>query len=90
MIEELGINSDYKLICIEENFLKNKNIQSIEFIYYTKIDNIENIRSLENKNQEFDIVNINDIDNFDLKPNSLKEVIKLKNINNIIHNINYE
>lgn len=89
MKEELGIDSSYKLVCVNENFIKERNIQSIEFIYHTVIDDIDNIKSIENKNQEFIVVNICDIDNYNLKPDTLKEVIKNRN-NSIVHNINCE
>ena len=87
--EELGIDSLYKLVCVNENFIKNRNIQSIEFIYHTEVDDIDQIKPLENKNQEFIVVNISDLDNYNLKPDTLKDVIKNRS-DNIICKVNCE
>ena len=89
MKEELGIDSSYKLVCVNENFIKSRNIQSIEFIYHTIVDDIDKIKSLEDKNQEFIVVNISDIDNYNLKPDTLKDIIKNRS-DNIICKVNYE
>lgn len=90
MLEELGINSEYNLICIEENFLLDKKIQNIEFIYHTEINNIDDIKALEDKGQEFKVVELKNLNDYILKPNSLKSIIKEYDINNICHKINYE
>lgn len=90
MEEELGITSDYKLLCVEENFLLEKKVQNIEFIYHTVVDDIEEIKGVEDKNQEFVLINIDKINNYDLKPVFLKELIKNVNNDTVIHKINYE
>ena len=87
--EELGIDSLYNLVCVNENFIESRNIQSIEFIYHTVVNDIDKIKPLENKNQEFIVVNISDIDNYNLKPDTLKEIIKNRS-DNIICKVNYE
>ncbi len=89
MNEELGIDALYKLVSVNENFIKSRNIESIEFIYHTVVDDINKIKPLEDKNQEFIVVNISDIDNYNLKPYTLKDIIKKEN-DNIICKVNYE
>ena len=90
MEEELGITSDYKLLCVEENFLLEKKVQNIEFIYHTVVDDIEEIKGVEDKNQEFVVIDIGKINDYDLKPVFLKELIKNVNNDTVIHKINYE
>ena len=89
MKEELGIDASYDLICVNENFIKSRNIESIEFIYHTVVDDINKIKSIEDKNQEFIVVNIRDLDNYNLKPSTLKDVIKNRS-DNVICKVNYE
>ena len=74
--EELGLDKQYDLISVEENFLLDKNTQNIEFVYYTEIDDIDMISPQENNNQEFEIVDIKKINTYNLYPNSLKKIIE--------------
>lgn len=91
MKEELGITKGtYNLVCIEENFIKAKSIQNIEFVFHLNVDNIDIIKPIEDKDQLFKIVEISKLNNYDLKPNYLKVLINSYNDNNIIHKINIE
>lgn len=88
--EELGITCEYKLIQIEENIIKNSNLQSIEFVYYAEVDNFDNIKTLDDGWDQFKIIDIEDIDNVDIRPKSLNRLIKQKEYKEISHNINYD
>ena len=61
----------------------------IEFIYTAEIDNFSLIKTLDDGWDKFKIVNIDEIDNYDIRPKTSKELIKSEN-NNISHNINYD
>ena len=62
----------------------------IELVYYAEIDNFEMIENLDDGWDSFKIINIEDIDNVDIRPKSIKELIKKQNYNDITHNINYD
>ncbi len=85
--EELGIELNFNLLYIFENILKNEKIQNIDFCYYAKYDGT--IISKEDKNQMFQFVDIKKIEDYNLKPTILKEVIKNIDVN-VKHFINYE
>ena len=85
--EELGIELNFNLLYIFENILKNEKIQNIDFCYYDKYDGT--IISKEDKNQMFQFVDIKKIEDYNLKPTILKEVIKNIDVN-VKHFINYE
>jgi len=87
--EELGQKLKFKLICIEENILKERKIHSIDFCYVS-VSKEENLIPQEDKNQVFEFVSIDDIDKYDIKPDSIKEIIKNIDNINIQHTINYE
>ena len=90
IFEELGVNLEYKLISIEENIVKETKFHMIELVYYAEIDNFEMIENLDDGWDSFKIINIEDIDNVDIRPKSIKELIKKQNYNDITHNINYD
>lgn len=90
MREELGLTNECQLICVEENFLQAKKIQNIEFIYHMTVDNIDNIKPLEDKKQIFKVVAINNLSNYELKPNYLTKLIKEFKNEEILHKINVE
>lgn len=85
--EELGLELDFKLLYVSENILKDEKIQNIDFSYYAKYDGI--IIPQEDKNQIFEFVDIKKIEDYNLKPSILKELIKQFNIEEK-HIINYE
>lgn len=87
MKEELGIELDFNLLIVFENILKETKIQNIDFCYYAKYDDA--IIPKEDKNQTFQFVDIKKIDDYNLKPSILKDVVK--NIDfKLKHFINYE
>lgn len=90
IFEELGVNLEYKLISIEENIVKETKFHMIELVYYAEIDNFEMIENLDDGWDSFKIINIEDIDNVDIRPKSIKELIKKQKYNDITHNINYD
>ena len=88
--EEVGLNLDYKLVSIEENIVKDTKFHMIEFIFYTEIDNFEMLTNLDDGWDKFEIVEIKDIDNYDIRPKSVKNLIKENSYNDIYHNVNYD
>ena len=62
----------------------------IELVYYAEIENFEMIENLDDGWDSFKIINIEDIDNVDIRPKSIKELIKKTKYNDITHNINYD
>ena len=90
MKEEVGLNLDYKLVSIEENIVKDTKFHMIEFVFYTEIDNFEMLTNLDDGWDKFEIVEIKDIDNYDIRPKSVKNLIKENSYNDIYHNVNYD
>jgi len=88
--EETGFDLEFELCSIQENFLEkdNKKIMQYCFCYksiYNKDINQESFICNDNKGQIFYWVNINDLQNYKLLPNSAYELIKTsKNIKHII------
>ena len=88
--EEVGLNLDYKLVSIEENIVKDTKFHMIEFVFYTEIDNFEMLTNLDDGWNKFEIAEIKDIDNYDIRPKSVKSLIKENSYNEIYHNVNYD
>ena len=88
--EEVGLNLDYKLVSIEENIVKDTKFHMIEFVFYTEIDNFEMLTNLDDGWDKFEMVEIKDIDNYDIRPKSVKSLIKENSYNEIYHNVNYD
>ena len=88
--EELGIKLECKLISIEENIVKDKNFHMIEFIFFAEIENFGFIKTLDNGNDKFEIIEINKIEKMDIRPKTLKKIIKQEEYKEINHNINYD
>ena len=88
--EEVGLNLDYKLVSIEENIVKDTKFHMIEFVFYTEIENFEMLTNLDDGWDKFEIVEIKDIDNYDIRPKSVKNLIKENSYNDIYHNVNYD
>lgn len=88
--EETGFDLEFELCSIQENFLEkdNKKIMQYCFCYksiYNKDINQESFICKDNKGQIFYWVNINDLQNYKLLPNSTYELMKnSKNIKHII------
>ncbi len=88
--EELGIKTDPVLIDIEEIIEKTTNFHMLEFVYYAEIDDFNKIKTLDDGWDKFEIVNIDEIDKYDIRPKPIKELIKLGQYNGIGHHINYD
>ena len=88
--EETGFNLEFELCSIQENFLEkdNKKIMQYCFCYksiYNQDITQESFICNDNKGQIFYWVNINDLQNYKLLPNSSYELIKTsKNIKHTI------
>lgn len=88
--EELNIKLDYKLISVEENIVKSNKFHMLEFVYYAEIDNFDSIACLDDGWDKFKIVEIKDIDNIDIRPKIVKDLIKNDTYTNVSHNVNYD
>ncbi len=88
--EELGITLNYRLISIEENIVKSTKFHMIEFVFYGEIESFDEIKSLSDGWDKFKVVEIKDIENFDIRPKTMKKLIMQSSYNNINHNINYD
>ena len=88
--EELNLKLDFKLISIEENISKANKFQMIEFVYYAEIDNFESIELPNDGWDKFKIVEIKDIDNIDIRPKTINNLIKCETYSSISHNVNYD
>ena len=88
--EELGLSLDYKLISIEENIVKETKFHMIEFVYSAEIDSFDIIKSLDDGWDRFKIVDISRVDEYDIRPKTIKGLIKKDEYNAISHNINYD
>lgn len=90
MQEELGITLDYKLVSIEENIVKDTKFHMIEFVFYGEIDSFDQIKSLDDGWDKFKIVEIKNIADVDIRPQTVKKLIQQDNYVGITHNINYD
>lgn len=88
--EELNIKLDYKLISVEENIVKSNKFHMLEFVYYAEIENLDSIACLDDGWDKFKIVEIKDIDNIDIRPKTVKDLIKNDTYTNVSHNVNYD
>lgn len=88
--EELNIKLDYKLISVEENIVKSNKFHMLEFVYCAEIDNFDSIECLDDGWDKFKIVEIKDIDNIDIRPKTVKDLIKNNTYTNVSHNVNYD
>ena len=88
--EELNLKLTYRLVSVEENFVKENKFHMLEFVYYAEVDNFDNIKCLDDGWDKFKIIEIKDIDNIDIRPKTVKELIKNDISSNISHNINYD
>lgn len=88
--EELGVAVNPVLVTVEENIVKENKFHMLEFVYYAEIDEFSLIKTLDDGWDKFKIVNINEIDNYDIRPKTVKEIIKNELKSNIKHNINYD
>ena len=88
--EELGLSLEYQLVSIEENIVKETHFQMLEFVFYAEVDNFNNIIKLNNGWDNFIVIKIKEIDNYDIRPRSIVSLIKDNCYNNIKHHINYD
>ena len=88
--EELNLKLDFKLISIEENISKTNKFQMLEFVYYAEIDSFESVELPNDGWDKFKIVNISKIDEIDIRPKTVKKLIKQEKYNEIAHNVNYD
>lgn len=88
--EELGVDINPVLVSVEEIIEKSTNFHMLEFIYYAEIDNFSLIKTLDDGWDKFKIVDLNEIDNYDIRPKTVKELIKQEKYDKINHNINYD
>lgn len=88
--EELNIKLDYKLISVEENIVKSNKFHMLEFVYCAEIDNFDSIECLDDGWDKFKIVEIKDIDSIDIRPKTVKDLIKNNTYTNVSHNVNYD
>ena len=92
--EELGnnyYNIDYEYICTSEEFVNAKgcNNHQINIIYKTIYDKeiINSFNGLEGDWINFEWFDIKDIDNLDIYPSKIKEIIKGNKTNHIIEDL---
>jgi len=88
--EELGIKLEYQLISIEENIVKDNKFHMLEFVFYAEIESFDIIRTLDDGWDKFKIVEIAKIDDVDIRPKTVKKLIKQEGYNTITHNVNYD
>ena len=88
--EELGVEINPQLVSVEEIIERSTNFHMIEFIYYAEIDNFNLIKTLDDGWDKFKIVNLDEIENYDIRPKTVKELIKQEKYEKINHNINYD
>lgn len=88
--EELHVDLDFKLISVEENFVESNKFHMLEFVYYAEIESFDCVKVLDDGWDKFKIVAVKDIDNVDVRPKTIKNLIKSESYSNITHNINYD
>ena len=90
LIEELDFSDlSFELKAISEEFVNDKNIfnQQINLIYKTIYKEEINNNIIESKEGDwcfFEWININDLDNINVYPKNIKEILNTDNINHIL------
>lgn len=85
--EELGLDiNSCKLIALEENMNEKISFHMIEFVFYAEVESLNNI--ISNDWDKFITVKIKDIDNYDIRPKSMKRLIKQTTYDIIEHHVN--
>lgn len=74
----------------EENISKTNKFQMLEFVYYAEIDSFESIELPNDGWDKFKIIEIKDIDNIDIRPKTINNLIKCDEYSYISHNVNYD
>lgn len=87
--EELDYDLDYELCSIQENFVCKDSINIMQYCFCYKAIYNENIKELnfkclDNNNQTFYWIDINDIEKVRILPLSTKNLIQ-QQVNNILH-----
>jgi len=62
----------------------------LEFVYYTEVDNFDFLNNIDQSWDQFEIVDITNIDNIDIRPKTIIELIKQNNYNIITNHSNYD
>ena len=88
--EELGITVDCKLVSVEEIIEKANGFHMIEFVYSAEIDSMDEIKCLDDGWDKFKIVDIDKIDEYDVRPKTVKEFIKYDKCDSLNHNFDYD
>ena len=88
--EELGIKLEYKLISIEENIVRDNKFHMLEFVFYAEIESFNLIKTLDDGWDKFKIVELANIDEVDIRPKTVKTLIKQEKYNEITHHVNYD
>ena len=88
--EELGLEVSCSLVSIQENIVKETGFHMLEFIYYTQIDSFDKITITDNEWDKFKIINIDEIENYDIRPKPIKQLIIMEEYTSLTHNINYD
>ena len=88
--EEIGLDLKYKLISVEENFDEDNNFHMLEFVYYTEVENFDFLQDVDQSWDKFKIVEIQNIENTDVRPKTVKTLIQKDIYDEISHNINYD
>lgn len=94
--EELNyLGSELKLVGLIENFFENKgdNVHEINFVYSGRVSGEMNLEKLPSDHQGYVSLEMNEIEGFDIRPVSLKDlIIKLsgdnKDSGEFIHLVN--
>lgn len=76
--EELDyVSSELKLVGLIENFFENKgdNVHEINFVYSGRVSGEMNLEKLPSDHQGYVSLEMNEIERFDVRPVSLKELI---------------
>ena len=88
--EELGIKLEYQLISIEENIVKDNKFHMLEFVFYAEIESFDIVKTLDDGWDKFKIMDISKIDDVDIRPKTVKKLIKQEKYNEIAHSVNYD
>lgn len=93
LIEELNFNNlSFELKAISEEFVNDKNLfnQQINLIYKTTYQGDIEQNIIESKEGDwcfFEWIDINKLDNINVYPNNIKEILNSNNINHIIEDL---
>ncbi len=88
--EELGVTLDCRLVAIEENVAREAGFHMLEFVYLAEVDDLAHLLPPDDGWDHFLLADIADLDAYDIRPPSVKALIRDADPHGIVHHVNFD